>query len=355
MPCPYNNKTILSQSLMNLKIQNNISLKPFNTFGIDVNARYFIDINDIDTLQTLLTHPTWKNSPKLILGGGSNILFTKNFDGLVIKMNLKGIQKSSEDDQQIIFKVSAGENWHEFVTYCVNQNLGGIENLALIPGTVGAAPMQNIGAYGVELKSVLQNVFTLKMEDGSSALFSNQDCKLGYRDSIFKHSHKNQNIITHATFALNKNHLLHTEYGAIQSTLKTMNVENPNIRSIYDAVIKIRQSKLPDPKKMGNAGSFFKNPIVDQAAFSTLKNQYPNMPYFLEKNDHAKIPAAWLIEQCGWKGKRCDQIGVSPEHPLVLVNYGGGSGESIKQLADDISESVFQKFSVVLPMEVNVV
>lgn len=333
-------------------VHQNVSLKTYNTFGIDVHARYFVAVDTVIALQTILADEKFANIPKLILGGGSNILLTKDFDGLVIHNQITGIEKINENADHVFLKIGAGENWHEFVLYCVENNYAGVENLSLIPGTVGAAPIQNIGAYGVELKDMLQEVHALDIKTNKPRIFSNAECKLGYRDSIFKHTLKNKYIITYIILKLNKKPIFHLEYGAIKEKLNDRAI---SIKTISDTIIQIRQEKLPDPKKIGNAGSFFKNPIISEAQFLNLQKQYPKMPYFKEQSSYVKIPAAWLIEQCGFKGKCFGDVGVHPNQALVLVNYGHGTGAQIKKLSEDIQKSVKEKFEVELATEVNII
>ena len=333
-------------------VHENVLLKTHNTFGIDVHARYFVAVDNITALQTILAGEKFSNIPKLILGGGSNILFTKNFGGLVIHNQICGIEKINEDADHVFLKIGAGENWHEFVLYCVENNYAGVENLSLIPGTVGATPIQNIGAYGVELKDVLQEVHAIDVEKNTMQIFSCDECELDYRDSIFKHALKNKYIITHVVLRLNKKPVFHLEYGAIKEKLNGSEI---SIKTISDAIIQIRQEKLPDPKKIGNAGSFFKNPMISETQFLNLQKQYPKMPYFKEKKVCVKIAGAWLIEQCGFKGKRFGDVGVHANQALVLVNYGNGTGAEIKKLSEDIQESVKEKFGIELMTEVNIV
>ena len=330
-------------------IEENKSLKKFNTFGIEVTARYFVDIHTIAELKTLLTE--WRSSPLLILGGGSNILFTKNFDGLVIHNCMTHIEKTDENEDHVFLKVGAGENWHSLVLYCIQNQYAGIENLSFIPGTVGAAPIQNIGAYGVELKDVLYSVETVHLKTLTAQCFLNKDCHFAYRDSIFKHELKNKMIVTDIILKLNKKPVFHTNYGTIQELIKNKPL---SIKVISDAVIKIREEKLPDPNKIGNAGSFFKNPMVDENILIALQKKYPKMPFFIEKNGQVKIPAGWLIEQCGLKGKRFGNVGVHAYQALVLVNYGQGTGEEIKKLSEFIQKRVCEKFEIELMTEVNV-
>lgn len=332
--------------------EENKSLKAYNTFGIDVIARYFTAITSVSDVQAILSDQRWKTIPCFMLGGGSNILFTRDFDGLVIHNKISGIDLIHEDNDHMYLKIGAGENWHELVLYCVNHNYAGIENLSLIPGTVGAAPIQNIGAYGVELKETLFEVHTISIDDQKNHIFKNAECQFGYRDSIFKHALKNKHVITHIILRLNKKPVFHVEYGAIKEKLNGLEL---SIKAISDAVIQIRQKKLPDPKKIPNAGSFFKNPIVAEKIFLNLQEQYPKIPHFAEPNACVKIPAAWLIEQCGFKGKRFGDVGVHAHQALVLVNYGNGTGGEIKKLSEDIQQSVLEKFGIALMTEVNVV
>jgi UDP-N-acetylmuramate dehydrogenase len=339
-----------------ITIQENVSLLPFNTFGIDVNARFFGVVRTLDEVQSLIRSDIFKKEKHLIVGGGSNLLLTRDFEGLVVKNELKGIHVVSEYENQIELEVGAGENWHEFVMYCVSKDLGGVENLSLIPGTVGAAPMQNIGAYGVEIKNVIRSVQAVELATGELRSFDKDECQFGYRESIFKHELKNKYFISSITLILTTNHHhFNTTYGAIRDVLKQRGDDAPTLRLVSDAVISIRQSKLPDPAVLGNAGSFFKNPSIAAEQLASLQKSYPQIPSFSEENGLFKIPAAWLIEQCGWKGKRLEDIGVHQHQALVLVNYGGGRGSDIWQLAMTIQESVREKFSITLQAEVNVI
>jgi UDP-N-acetylmuramate dehydrogenase len=337
-------------------IQENSSLLPFNTFGFDVQARYLSIASSLDDVLDIRDSHIFQSYPKLFLGGGSNILFTQDFPGLVIRNEIKGIHTIGENEKEITLKVGSGENWHQFVMFCVDRNYGGIENLSLIPGTMGAAPMQNIGAYGVEVKSVINEVEALELESGIVKTFTNPDCHFGYRESYFKHEGKDRYFISSVTLTLTKtNHQFNTTYGAIHDTLQKMGSAKLSVRAISEAVISIRRSKLPDPAVVGNAGSFFKNPSIESEKFTELKEKHPSLPGFTEENNKTKVPAAWLIEQCGWKGKRFDNIGVHPLQALVLVHYGGGDGKKLWQLALDIQSSVKEKFNIVLQPEVNVI
>ena len=333
----------------------NQSLQSYNTFGIDVSAKYFSEIKSTDDFKALITEPGFEKEEKLILGGGSNILFTKNVDGLVIKNSLPGIIIIKEDPYHSWIKVAAGEPWHPFVLYCVERNLAGIENLSLIPGLVGAAPMQNIGAYGVEIKDTCEEVEAVNMATGEEEIFNNAACEFGYRESIFKHKLKGQFLITAVTFKLNKIFKPNIHYGDIKRTLEEMRVQEITIKAVSDAVITIRSSKLPDPKVIGNAGSFFKNPVVSRKLFNTLISKNPLMPNYPQKNGEVKIPAGWLIEQCGWKGKVVGNTGAHKSQSLVLVNYGHATGHEIYDLALQIRQSVKEKFDIDITTEVNIV
>jgi UDP-N-acetylmuramate dehydrogenase len=339
-----------------ISIQENIDLKPYNTFGIQAFTRYFAVVRTADELLELIHTEVFRNHRVLIVGGGSNLLFTKDFEGLVIRNEIVGIVVVDENDENITLKVGAGENWHTLVTYCVENDYGGIENLSLIPGTVGAAPMQNIGAYGVEIKEVIKNVEGISLRDGQIRIFSKEACRFGYRESIFKQELKDKYFISSITLTLTKKaHRLNTSYGAINEVLQQKNVKSPSIKAISEAVIDIRRKKLPDPKMIGNAGSFFKNPSIERQKFEALKEKFPTLPSFAGENNLVKIPAAWLIEQNGWKGKTLENIGVHKDQALVLVNYGGGEGKKIWQLALDIQRSVNEKFGILLTPEVNVI
>jgi UDP-N-acetylmuramate dehydrogenase len=338
------------------EIRENISLKTLNTFGIDVRARYFTEITTENDLRELLAHPFFRSHKFLILGGGSNILFTRDFDGLVIRSSIAGKEIVGERGNFLLLKAGSGENWHDLVKHAVNNNWGGIENLSLIPGTAGAAPMQNIGAYGVEIKDVIEQVDTIDMNTGVHRSFNNADCQFGYRESIFKHELREKFFISSITLRLTlRDHQLNTSYGAIQDVLMQRSINHPTIKDVSDAVIHIRQSKLPDPRVTGNAGSFFKNPTIDMLSFESLKKAHPSIPSYPTDNQNVKVPAGWLIEQCGWKGKTFGNIGVHPLQALVLVNYGGGNGHEIFNLAQKISASVKEKFNIDLTTEVNVI
>lgn len=339
-----------------ISVEKNVSLLPFNTFAIDAKAKSFCVVRSVADIQSLIQNGAFTNASPFILGGGSNILLTQDTDALVVKNEIKGISVIDRSEGSITLEVGSGEIWHDFVMYCVKNNYGGVENLSLIPGTVGAAPMQNIGAYGVEAKSCIIKVTIVNIRSGEVSTLNNEQCNFGYRESIFKHQYKGQYFIAAVTFRLTtENHDLNTSYGAIREVLTLQGIQTPTIKSISDAVIQIRSSKLPDPAKIGNAGSFFKNPSVTPDVFDSIKKEYPNMPSFNDVNGSYKIPAAWLIEQCGWKGKRIDNIGVHQHQALVLVNYGGGKGKDLWQLAMNIQASVKDKFNITLQPEVNVI
>ncbi|GLU50981.1 UDP-N-acetylmuramate dehydrogenase [Dyadobacter frigoris] len=334
-------------------MQKNVSLRHFNTFGLESRAQFFEEVKSIGELTDIIKNPVWKEMPKFILGGGSNVLFTQDINALVIKMAIKGIELLKEDQDFVWLHVGAGERWHDFVMYCVEHDYAGVENLSLIPGTIGAAPMQNIGAYGVEIKDVVETVEAISVESAEIRTFSKEECLFGYRESIFKHALKGKLIITGVLFRLNKKAVYHVEYGDIQKTLTEMNVESPSIKAISEAVIRIRESKLPDPAKIGNAGSFFKNPEISSEQFDKLKSDFPTVPGYPTIPGFVKVPAGWLIEQAGWKGYRDGEIGVHARQALVLVNYGGGSGAEIRALSEKIQKSVKEKFGVSLSAEVN--
>ncbi|PKA82257.1 UDP-N-acetylmuramate dehydrogenase [Ulvibacter sp. MAR_2010_11] len=336
-----------------MQIEHNKSLKLFNTFGIDCKADLFAEIQTVPELKEALAEA--KNKPLFILGGGSNMLLTKDVHAFVLYINLKGISVVSEDDDFITMQVMAGENWHEFVQYCIEHDYGGVENLSLIPGNVGTAPIQNIGAYGVELKDVFKSCTAVAIETQQERTFSKEECKFDYRNSIFKSEIKGKYIITSVTFTLSKwKHILHTSYGAIKDHLAAKHIDIPTIKDISEAVIAIRQSKLPDPKELGNSGSFFKNPVVDGETFKSFRLQYPDAPFYEVSATEFKIPAAWLIEQAGFKGQRFGDAGVHKNQALVLVNHGDATGNEIWELAIKIQKAVKEKFGIYIEPEVNV-
>lgn len=335
-----------------MHLQKDVSLLPYNTFGIDKKAKYFSIANNIQDVIEAIQFSKKNNIPLVVLGGGSNILLTKDLEALLLKIDIQGISLIKETNESVWIEVGAGVNWHSLVLYCIEKEWAGVENLSLIPGTVGASPMQNIGAYGIEIKEVFENLTAINRDTLSIEKFDWAQCEFGYRESVFKNKLKNKYIISSVCFKLNKNPVFNTNYGAIQDTLQSMQVEELSIKAISDAVIKIRQSKLPDPKQIGNAGSFFKNPTVETAKYEALKKEYPLIPGY-PLQDSVKIPAAWLIEQAGWKGKRFGNIGVHQNQPLVLVNYGDGDGAEIKILSEKIQASVEEKFGILLSPEVN--
>ena len=339
-----------------LQIKSDFSLRKLNTFQIDVQAACFCEVTSVDELKEALDYQKKQDLPLLILGSGSNILFTKDFNGLVVKINLKGTKKVKNDATHIYIRVGAGEIWHDFVKFCIANNYAGVENLSLIYGTVGAAPMQNIGAYGVEIKDIFEDLEALNIETGEIRTFNNEECKFGYRESIFKNELKGKYIITSVTFRLGnktKKPKLSIAYGDIQKTLLEMRIPAPTIADVSAAVVTIRTSKLPIPAQIGNAGSFFKNPTIKKKVFEKLKKKFENMPSFPVDDDNVKIPAGWLIEQCELKGLRVGEAGVHAKQALVLVNYGKAKGQEIKDLADKVQETVKEKFGITLSMEVN--
>ena len=336
-----------------MHIQQNISLKPYNTFGIESEARYFVSVNTIEELREALALP--KYLKKFLLGGGSNMLLTGPIDALVIHVNLKGISIENENQDHIHLCCMAGENWHDFVLHCIDNNYGGLENMSLIPGNVGTAPIQNIGAYGVELKDVFLKCDAIEIATFKEVSFTHQECNFGYRNSIFKTTHKGKYVITRVTFKLTKNnHKIQTQYGAINEHLSINNITSPTIKQVSDAVIAIRQSKLPDPKKLGNSGSFFKNPVLDSKTFEAFNAKFPEAPFYALANSEFKIPAGWLIEQAGFKAKRYGDAGVHKNQALVLVNYGNATGAQIWELALKIQQKVAKDFGITIEPEVNV-
>jgi len=331
----------------------NKSLKNFNTFGIDCKARRFVSVTSVAELKIVLSEN--QDERLFFLGGGSNMLLVNDLDFLVIHLNLKGIKILSEEKNQVLLKVMAGENWHEFVIYCLKNNFGGVENLSLIPGNVGTSPIQNIGAYGTELKDIFVSCETVEIKTQKERTFSKAECKFGYRDSIFKNEAKNKFIITSVTFNLTKfEHKSNIEYGAIKGELQKLEITNPTIQDISRAVIAIRQSKLPDPNKLGNSGSFFKNPVITEKAFNIFQSKFPEAPFYELESGDFKIPAGWLIEQAGFKGKRFGDAGIHKNQALVLVNYGNATGNEIWDLALKIQEEVAEKFGITIEPEVNI-
>ena len=340
-----------------MKIQQNISLKKYNTFGIDVTAKRFVAISSYYDLQQILK----KEKDVFLLSGGSNLLLTKAIDKLVIYLNIKGISIDRQTEDFVYLTVNAGENWHEFVLWCIQQNFGGLENLSLIPGNVGTCPIQNIGAYGVEVKDTITKVEAIEIDSCKKLSFSNEDCNFGYRNSVFKNELKGKLVITSVGFKLTtKSHQLKTSYGAIETALQNKNILRPTIKDVSDVVITIRKAKLPDPNKIGNSGSFFKNPVISKSDFEALQKDYPKVPFYnvissgVEKSQ-VKIPAGWLIEQADFKGKRFGDAGVHKNQALVLVNYGNATGKEVYDLAQKIQQTILNQFSIALEIEVNVI
>jgi UDP-N-acetylmuramate dehydrogenase len=335
-----------------MNIQTNFSLKKYNTFGIEAKAKQFVSVSSIAELKEVLT----ENDDIFILGGGSNMLLTQDIQKLVVHVNLKGREIVEENDHFAIVKAQAGENWHEFVLWCIDQNFGGIENLSLIPGNVGTTPIQNIGAYGVEIKDTMFSCEALNLKTLEIETFTNAQCKFEYRESVFKNELKNQYIITSVCFKLTKkNHKVSTTYGAIETELQHQNIQNPTLKDVSDAVIAIRQSKLPDPKELGNSGSFFKNPIIAIEAYEKAKALHPEMPHYVVSETEVKVPAGWLIEQAGFKGKRFGDAGVHKNQALVLVNYGTATGAEIVALSRNIQQTILEKFGIAIEAEVNII
>ncbi len=334
-----------------MRLLRNKSLKEYNSFGIDVKAKNFISITSENELKQTIRKVY--ASELFILGGGSNMLLTKDLDKTVVHVNLKGKEILEEDDASVLVCVKSGENWHQFILWCLENNFGGLENLSLIPGNVGSAPIQNIGAYGVELKDSFVSCEALNVQTLETTVFSKEECCFGYRNSVFKNELKNRFVITSVTFRLTKKeHQLHTGYGAIQSEL--VGIENPGIRDVSNAVIKIRQEKLPDPKEIGNSGSFFKNPIISVEEFEAIKIKHSELPSYPANEGHVKIPAGWLIDQAGFKGYRKGDAGVHEKQALVLVNYGNASGAEILDLAEKIRGKINSEYGISLEFEVNI-
>jgi len=337
-----------------MQIQSNFSLKSFNTFGIEAKAKNFVAVHSLDELKTVLTEHAAE--PKFILGGGSNMLLTQDIEALVIHIDLKGKRIVKEDDDFVWVESMAGENWHEFVLWTIDQNFGGLENMSLIPGNVGTTPVQNIGAYGTEIKDTFVSCDAMKIDDQTMRTFIKEDCRFGYRESIFKQEAKNQYIITSVVFKLTKrNHKINTSYGDITKELAEKNVTVPTLKDVSNAVIAIRQSKLPDPKILGNSGSFFKNPVISRSHFEKVQAQFPEIKFFEVSPTEVKVPAGWLIEQAGYKGFRKGDAGVHKNQALVLVNYGSATGQDILALSREVQQAVFDKYSIAIEAEVNVI
>lgn len=336
------------------KIHTNFSLKNFNTFGIEAKARKFVAVDSVAELKSVLKQH--EGEKKFILGGGSNMLLTQDIDALVIHIDLKGKKVIQENEDYVWVECQAGENWHEFVLWTLAQNYGGLENMSLIPGNVGTTPVQNIGAYGAEIKDTMTSCEAIKIDTFETKTFSNSDCHFGYRESIFKQEVKDQYIITAVVFQLRKrNHTINTGYGDIQSELSKKEIENPTIQDVSNAVIAIRKSKLPDPKDLGNSGSFFKNPILLKSDFEKIHVQFPDMKYYDVSETEVKVPAGWLIEQAGFKGKRFGDAGIHKNQALVLVNYGNATGQEILAVSKDIQKTIYEKFGIQIEAEVNVI
>lgn len=336
------------------RIQNNFPLKTYNTFGIEAFAKKFISITNQDTLLKVLQENTAEK--KFILGGGSNMLLTQNIDALVLHIDIKGISIVSETSDEVIIRCNAGENWHDFVQYCIAHDYGGVENMSLIPGNVGTTPVQNIGAYGVEIKDCMHSCHAINIKTQQFRTFSNSDCQFGYRESIFKNEVKNEYIIVSVDFKLTKsNHKINVGYGDIKAELDKQNITIPTIKDVSNAVIAIRQSKLPDPKILGNSGSFFKNPIISAAKFDQVKQLFPDIKSFKISDSEVKVPAGWLIEQAGFKGKRFGNVGVHEKQALVLVNYGQATGQEILLLSQNVQNAVLKKFGIYIEAEVNII
>lgn len=321
---------------------------------MDVNARYFAEFHSEEDLKEVLNY----NLPidqKMILGGGSNVLFRRDYDGLILLNKVTGIQILREEDDDLIVRAGAGENWHSFVLWCIERGLGGVENLSLIPGNVGASPMQNIGAYGVEIKEVFESLEALHLASGEIHRFTADECEFGYRESVFKRRFKGQYAILYVTYRLSRKPQYNTSYGAIEKELERMGVTELSLKCISHAVTNIRQSKLPDPKQVGNAGSFFKNPVIDKDLFDSIQSEYPEIPSYPISDEEFKVPAGWLIEKAGWKGRSFGEYGVHDRQALVLVNYGNAQGEEIFELSEKILLDINQKFGIKLEREVNIV
>lgn len=337
-----------------MKIEENVSLKNINTFGIDVKAKYFAEIKTLEDTKKIPSIIKKLNTDFLILGGGSNILFTKDFEGIVFHNIQKGIELVKEDKEYIWVKAQSGENWHEFVLHCLKKGWAGIENLSLIPGSVGATPIQNIGAYGVELKNVFHELEAIDLKTGKRKVFDNESCEFGYRDSIFKRHAKGKYYIDNVTLRLYKKPRFNTSYGAIDQELDLLGIKKPTIKQVSKAVINIRKSKLPDPKKRGNAGSFFKNPVITDEEYQKLKLDFPDMPHYRSGENHVKIPAGWLIDQAGWKGKDYGSYGVHDKQALVLINKNNAKGKDIQKLSERIQRNIKKIYGISLEREVNI-
>lgn len=338
-----------------MKTETSRSLKEFNSFGVDVKADHLITLTSVDQLKEIVNSDLLRNNRWMVIGGGSNILFTRDYDGTVIVNRIKGVEKIKEDIDHVWIKAGSGEIWHDLVIWCVERNYGGIENLSLIPGCVGAGPIQNIGAYGAEIKNVLEYVEVLMVEDGSIAVLTNEECMFGYRDSIFKNQLRWKCIILSVVLKLSKNPKVNTSYGAIKQELEKEGIVQPVIKDVSNAVIRIRRSKLPDPAVLGNAGSFFKNPEIEKEQYEPLKMKHEKIPGFEQASGKVKIAAGWLIEQCGLKGKRIGNTGTHKDQALVIVNYGNATGKEILDFAEYVTQAVKDKFDITLEKEVNII
>lgn len=337
-----------------MTIQNNFSLKKYNTFGIEAKARQFVAVHSVSELETVLKEH--QSEPKFILGGGSNMLLTQDIEALVIHVDLKGKKVIKEDDDFVWVESQAGENWHEFVLWTIGQNFGGLENMSLIPGNVGTTPVQNIGAYGTEIKDTFVSCDAMDIVTREMKTFHKEECNFGYRESIFKHEAKNQFIITSVVFKLTKrNHKINVSYGDITKELEKNNISTPTLKDVSDAVIAIRRSKLPDPKELGNSGSFFKNPIIPKEQYEKTRLLHPEMPHYVVSETEVKVPAGWLIEKAGFKGKRFGDAGIHKNQALVLVNYGNATGQEILNVSKDIQATVLREFGIAIEAEVNII
>ena len=337
-----------------MQIHTNFSLKNYNTFGIEAKAKEFVSVHSSDELiEILQQRPA---SKKFILGGGSNMLLTQDVDALVIHLDLKGKKIIDENDDFVWVESQAGENWHEFVLWTIDQNFGGLENLSLIPGNVGTTPIQNIGAYGVEIKDTFVLCEAIHIETQELLVFTNEKCKFGYRESIFKNEIKDEFVITSVVFKLTKrNHKLNTSYGAIEAELEKQHIKNPSLKDVSNAVIAIRQSKLPDPKELGNSGSFFKNPVILKSDFEKIQQKFPEIPHYVVTETEVKVPAGWLIEQAGFKGKRFGDAGIHKNQALVLVNYGNATGQEILEVSKNIQKTILDTYGIAIEAEVNII
>ena len=337
-------------------MKTNVDLLPYNSFGFPAVAKHFVEINDIQELETLIRSDVFKNEKHLILSGGNNVLFQEDvFDGIVVHINTKGIEVIEDSDNDVVVRAQAGEDWPKFVEKMVTMGLYGVENLAHIPGKVGAAPVQNIGAYGMELKDSFLRCEAIELATGNKRIFMKEECNFGYRNSVFKNELKGQYVITSVDLLLHRQPELKLEYGNIKAYLSEHGIENPTLQQLHDAICAIRDAKLPDVKQIGNAGSFFKNPVISAEQFETLQKDYPDIPHYPDADGMVKVPAGWLIEHAGWKGWRDEHVGVYEKQALVLVHYGGGTGHDIVDLAQRIQQSVEEKFGIRISPEVNFV